>query len=42
VTLLGEEFDPEHPERCLQFSDSFETQAFVSWWYSREATDPRA
>lgn len=36
VTLLGEEYDPRHPERCLQFQNSAETQTFISAWYSRE------
>lgn len=42
VTLLGEEFDPRHPERCKQFPSSWECQDFVSWWYARESHDPRA
>ena len=42
ITLLGEEFDPDHMERCLFFTDSFTTQAFVSAWYSKEHVDPRA
>lgn len=37
VTLLGEEYDPRHPERCLQFSNSAECQNFVSQWYARES-----
>ena len=41
ITVLGEEVDPDHLDRYLQFTDSFECQAFVSWWYAREATDPR-
>jgi hypothetical protein len=42
VTLLGEEYDPRQPERCLQFSSSFECQRFVSTWYARQSADPRA
>lgn len=36
VTLLGEEYDDRHPERCLLFTNSFECQQFVSRWYARE------
>ena len=42
VTLLGEEYDPRAPERCLEFSNGFEAQKFVSQWYARENSDPRA
>ena len=42
VTLLGEEYDPRRPERCLEFSNSFECQHFVSNWYARKSWDPRA
>jgi hypothetical protein len=42
VTILGEEWDFRHPERCLEFSNSFECQQFVSNWYSRQSHDPRA
>ena len=41
VTLLGEEYDPRHPERCLQFANPADCQNFVSRWYAREP-DPRA
>ena len=34
VTVLGEEFDTRYPERCLQFPNSWECQAFISFWYS--------
>lgn len=34
VTVLGEDFDTRYPERCLQFPNSWECQAFVSWWYA--------
>lgn len=37
VTLLGEEYDPRHPERCLQFTQPNDCQDFVSRWYAREA-----
>lgn len=36
VTLLGEEYDPQRPERCLQFTQPNDCQNFVSAWYSRE------
>jgi len=36
VTLLGEEYDPRHPERCLQFVNPNDAQDFVSRWYARE------
>ena len=42
VTLLGEEFDRQRPERCLEFSNSFDCQNFVSNWYARKSWDPRA
>ena len=42
VTLLGEEYDPRYPHRCLEFADSFECQQFVSQWYARQSHDPRA
>jgi hypothetical protein len=42
ITLLGEEYDPRYPERCLEFSNGGECQNFVSNWYSRESHDPRA
>ncbi len=40
VTLLGEEYDPRYPERCLQFANSGECQNFVSTWYARESGGP--
>jgi hypothetical protein len=40
VTLLGEEYDPRHPERCLQFLNPAECQNFVSAWYARESASP--
>ncbi len=42
ITLLGEEYDPRYPHRCLEFSNSFEAQQFVSQWYARTYCDPRA
>lgn len=36
VTLLGEEYDPQSPDRCLQFTNINDTQTFVSAWYSPE------
>lgn len=33
VTLLGEEFDPREPTRCLHFGSAYECQDFISWWY---------
>lgn len=33
ITVLGEDFDTRYPERALQFPNSWECQAFVSWWY---------
>ncbi len=42
ITLLGEEYNPYAPERCLEFSNGGECQAFISGWYAREAHDPRA
>jgi hypothetical protein len=42
VTILGEEWDFRHPERCLEFSSTFDCQQFISNWYSRQSHDPRA
>ncbi len=42
ITLLGEEFDPRHPERALKFTNPALCQNFVSSWYARENHDPRA
>ena len=36
VTVLGEEFDTRYPERTLQFPNSWECQAFISWWYASQ------
>lgn len=36
VTLLGEEYNPQQPERCLQFTNSGDCQNFVSRWYAPE------
>jgi hypothetical protein len=35
VTLLNEEYDPEHPERSLRFANPFDCQEFISFWYDR-------
>lgn len=40
VTLLGEEFDPRHPERSLHFDNCYETQHFVSFWYAKDGSRP--
>lgn len=40
VTLLGEEYDPRYPERCLQFTCINDAQTFISKWYSREPAGP--
>jgi hypothetical protein len=37
VTLLGEEYDPRRPERCLQFTQINDAQNFISRWYARES-----
>lgn len=37
VTLLGEEYDPQNPERCLQFTNPNDAQDFVSRWYASES-----
>jgi hypothetical protein len=42
VTLYPEEYDPRHPERALQFTNTALCQDFVSHWYAREHFDPRA
>lgn len=42
ITLHGEEYRPEHPERTLQFTNPGECQDFVSRWYAPEHHDPRA
>jgi hypothetical protein len=42
ITILGEEWDFRHPERCLEFSNTFECQQFISTWYARQSHDPRA
>jgi len=36
VTLLGEEYDPRRPERCIQFTQPNDCQNFVSQWYGSE------
>lgn len=42
VTLFPEEYDRQHPERALRFTNTAECQSFVSRWYSRQSADPRA
>jgi len=42
ITLLGEEFDPRHPERAVKFSNPALCQDWISRWYQREHFDPRA
>jgi hypothetical protein len=42
VTLIGEEYDPRHPERALQFTNVGELQQFVSAWYQPESPNPLA
>lgn len=42
ITLWPEEYDPEHPERCVTFTNRGECQDFVSRWYAAEHHDPRA
>ena len=42
ICLLGEEPDARWPDRYIEFASSFEAQQFVSQWYSREHSDPRA
>jgi hypothetical protein len=40
VTLLGEEYDPRAPERCLQFTNSADVQNFISRWYAPDPGRP--
>jgi hypothetical protein len=42
VTLHGEEYSIDRPERALRFTNPALCQDFVSAWYSREHCDPRA
>jgi hypothetical protein len=42
ITLLGEEYDPEHPERSIRFTNPGECQNFVSDWYARQHHNPLA
>jgi hypothetical protein len=42
ITVLGEEYDPQHPERALIFNNSYDCQQFTSWFYARDNHDPRA
>ena len=42
VTIFPEEFDYQHPERALRFTNTAQCQQFVSEWYARVYSDPRA
>ncbi len=42
ITLLGEEFDPNFPERAIHFTNGHDCQAWISWWYAKDIVDPRA
>lgn len=42
ITLWPEEFDPEHADRSIRFTNPGKCQDFVSKWYSRQSHDPRA
>ena len=42
ITLLGEEFDPEHPERSMRFENPGDCQNFVSGWYAKQHHSPLA
>jgi hypothetical protein len=42
VTLHGEEYSIDRPERALRFTNPALCQDFVSNWYAREHCDPRA
>lgn len=42
VTILGEEYDPRSPQRCIQFTNRAECQDFISNWYARESNTPFA
>lgn len=42
VTLHPFEYDPRHEDRCMKFTNVGECQNFVSRWYQREHSDPRA
>lgn len=42
ITLWPEEYDVEHEERCIKFTNLGLCQDFVSRWYARESHDPRA
>jgi hypothetical protein len=42
ITLHGEEYSTDRPERALRFTNPALCQDFVSAWYSREHCDPRA
>ncbi len=42
ITLYPEEYDREHPERSIRYTNLGECQDFVSRWYAAEHHDPRA
>ena len=42
VTLHPAEYDPRHQDQCMKFTNVGECQNFVSAWYQREHSDPRA
>lgn len=42
ITLYPEEFDIEHTDRAMRFTNLGECQGFVSRWYAAEHHDPRA
>jgi hypothetical protein len=36
VMLLGEDYNPQHPERAIDFTQPNDAQDFVSKWYAPE------
>lgn len=42
ITRYPDEYDREHPERSMRFTNLGECQNFVSDWYARQSHDPRA
>lgn len=42
ITLYPEEYESDHPERAMRFTNLGECQGFVSAWYTHEHHDPRA
>lgn len=41
ITRHPEEYDQEHQDRAMKFTNLGECQDFVSAWYARESHDPR-